>query len=196
MTPSKASGRTAPPSVTEEEIVEMWLHGMAQNTQKSYRSDLAQFAAFTGGKPVGEVTLADLQGFDGLLEESGRAASTRARKLSTLKSFYKFAALQEFCKSDPAAALRLPKVKNTQASRILTVEQVRLFLAAAKSRVPQLPAGKALFTMPELIEVFRFRGRSAIDRAASEGGWSSVVKGASVLCRLPGRRSSWRRERR
>lgn len=161
----------------------MWLYGMAANTQKSYRSDLVQFRKFAGGKALADVTLRDLQGFATSLEETSLAPSSRARKLVMLRSLFQFMLIQGFRENNPARALKLPKVRNDLANRILSVEQVRSLLDAAKSRVPELPPNKEHFTLVELMQIFGFADRTGIDRTAKRHGWQSVIRPTPILSR-------------
>lgn len=93
----------------------------ALRTLESYRSDLEQFADHldTGGpatRGLTDATRADVESFLHALEAQGMAVATRARRLSALKSFYRFAYTEGLRGDDPAAlipgprtARRLPK---------------------------------------------------------------------------------------
>lgn len=115
-------------SVFDEQIVELWLHGRSSQTMLAYRRDCERLLGFIG-KPLREITLADLQCFDTSLADL--ADSSRARILSAVKSLFSFAS-----KTYPAAfpvnvgaALRLPKCKDTLAERILPESTVQKMLA-------------------------------------------------------------------
>ncbi len=106
----------------------LWLQGRSPQTMRAYRRDGERLLSFTG-KPLREITLADLQRFDTSLADL--AESSRASILSAVKSLFSFAS-----KTFPApfpvnvgAALRLPKRKDTLAERILHESAVQKMLA-------------------------------------------------------------------
>src|SRR5712692_5673256 len=80
----------APPVVqasSDDQLIGLWLHGRAEHTQRGYTLDVRRFRAFTG-KPLGLVTLGDLQGFADSLGHL--APSSRARSLGAIKRLYTF----------------------------------------------------------------------------------------------------------
>ncbi|MEA1986874.1 MAG: tyrosine recombinase XerC [Candidatus Marinimicrobia bacterium] len=85
-------------------------------TQKSYNDDLEQFNKFCQeyfSKPI--INLNDIDKFSvrhflGMLSEKKYSARTIARKLATLKSFYKFVMKNEWVKTNPCYAIRSPKL--------------------------------------------------------------------------------------
>ena len=93
----------------------LWEKNMSQNTADSYRRDLSQF--FTEvGKGVTEVTSEDISRFIRQLRAEGCKVSTANRKLSCLKSFYKYLTRKGVVPYSPAEAVdggkrekRLPK---------------------------------------------------------------------------------------
>jgi len=173
----------SPPAASEDKLVEMWLHGMAEHTQRSYQADLAQFRAFLGEVPLGDVMLQDVQAYSTHLEKRGTAKSTRARKLSTLRSLYAFGVIQDVFDKNPCLAVRMPKAKDGLAARILTVEQVRRMMAAAKARFPKLDLGKDEFSAAEVAETFGLRSGTVAGRIARRHGWKGTARMAEVPCR-------------
>lgn len=55
---------SAPPrqATRDDQLVALWLHGRAPNTQRAYAADADRFRAFVA-KPLAMVTLGDLQAF-------------------------------------------------------------------------------------------------------------------------------------
>jgi len=92
--------------MTDDELAASWLHGRPVHTQRAYCGDVARFRAFVG-KPLGGVTLTDLQGFADSL--SGLSAKSQARVLGSVKSFFRFAVEQGYLPKNPTAGLRLPR---------------------------------------------------------------------------------------
>jgi integrase/recombinase XerD len=97
-------------------LLGLWLHGRAKNTEAAYRRDIARFLAFTE-KPLGSVSLGDLQAFSDSLR--GMSLVSRSRVLSTVKSLIAFAHRLGYIPFDVGSTLRLPRRKNTLAERIL-----------------------------------------------------------------------------
>jgi site-specific recombinase XerD len=118
---------------TDALIVRMWLAGMAsKHTQRNYQSDVNRLFNFLA-KPMADTTLADLQAFASHLEASRCAASTRRRILAAVKSLFSFASDGgiRHVRYNVAAAMKLPKSKDTLNERILTEAQVSTLIAAA-----------------------------------------------------------------
>jgi integrase/recombinase XerD len=85
----------------------LWLEdGLARNTIVSYRADLAQLAAFLAGKRLADAAEAELFAF--LAACRGRP-STAARRVSTLKRFYRYCLRERRTASDPTLKLDPPK---------------------------------------------------------------------------------------
>ena len=99
------------------------------HTTKGYRLDIAQFAAFTWG-PELKAPLAwkGADRFSGRrflveLQKSGCAPTTTARKLSSLRSFYRFLEREEYVEINPFAGLPAPK-RPRNLPDVLSVQQV------------------------------------------------------------------------
>lgn len=106
----------------------------SQLTIKSYREDLfdlADFLADSLGKDVSprDVTPRDLRGYSAALHDAGYARSSIARKLASLRSFYRFAQRQGFCDSNPAKPLRNPRAQR-KLPHFLTSDEIGKLLAA------------------------------------------------------------------
>jgi len=99
------------------------------HTLRNYMQDLAQFAAFTSAAredaevAVGAIGAADIRAFAGQLMVAGVARRSVARKLSTLRSFFKFLFRKGMLDKQPAAGVRTPKLPR-QLPRFLTVNDV------------------------------------------------------------------------
>lgn len=106
----------APRASSDDQLLEIWLHGRSPHTQRAYRADIERFRS-RAGKPFSLVTLSDLQKFaDGL---SDLAPSSRYRTLSALKSLLAFGHRIGYLPFDVGRTLRLPAIRNRLAERIL-----------------------------------------------------------------------------
>ncbi|NNU80556.1 site-specific tyrosine recombinase XerD [Halovulum dunhuangense] len=84
--------------------------GAARNTIESYARDLRDFAdhLMRRGGAVPEATRADIEDYLAALAADGRAPATRARRLSAIRGFYRFAFTEGLRGDDPAALIAGP----------------------------------------------------------------------------------------
>ncbi len=128
----------------------------SEHTLRSYTADLAQFCQFLEAMDGDNSTLPesvndlpeetdvppdvlsqhilDLQPLEvrsylGLLRSSGYTKSTAARKLSTLRSFYKFLVRVGHLETSPVSVIRTPRLER-KLPKCLDLEQVDALLAA------------------------------------------------------------------
>jgi integrase/recombinase XerC len=83
-------------------------------TIKSYREDLVLLSEYLtesmGRKPrPAEITPLDLRTYVAALHEAGYAKSSVARRLASLRSFFRFCQREELCQHNPAKPLRNPR---------------------------------------------------------------------------------------
>lgn len=107
--------------------------GLARNTALAYLSDLAQFLERLGrlGRDPLKASRQDLEDYLWELKgEKGLEASTLARKIEALRSFYFFQAAERRVPASPAAELRSPR-RPARLPRFLTEAEVERLLAAA-----------------------------------------------------------------
>src|SRR5215472_1618536 len=118
---------------TDEEVIRLWLHGKAKESQRAYRKDVDRFVAGVL-KPFGLVTLGDLQGFSDLLG-SEEAPATKARTLAAVKSLFSFGHKVGYLAYNVGAALRVPNPKDALSRRILEEgDVVRMIALEPKPR--------------------------------------------------------------
>ena len=104
-------------------------------TIKSYREDLTALAEYLteaagGGCPQPEaVTVLDLRGYVAALHEAGYAKSSIARRLASLRSFFKFGQREGWTKTNPAKPLRNPR-KGRSLPHFLSADEIGRLLAA------------------------------------------------------------------
>jgi integrase/recombinase XerC len=103
-------------------------------TIKSYREDLVDMADFLsneGAKKVvpRDVTPVELRGYVAALHDAGYARTSIARKLASLRSFYKFAIRQGMAETNPAQPLRNPRGQR-KLPHFLTSDEIETLLKA------------------------------------------------------------------
>jgi site-specific recombinase XerD len=123
-----------------DEVVVGFLVGYDKaHTRAAYRSDLRCFAAWcaqTGLDPLG-VSRAHLDVYARSLEASGLAASSVARRLSTLSGLFRYAYEEGHTARNPAANVRRPRVGDDSPTLGLDLTEARSFLQAAEAAGPR-----------------------------------------------------------
>jgi integrase/recombinase XerD len=125
------TGRDLSGADTDSRLIELWLHGKSAATQEAYRSDLSKFFDFTEGKPLGAVTLADVQDFADFISDL-LAPASRARILAALKSLFAFGHQVGYLPFDVGRPVKLPSRRDERAERILSADDVHSVIAHAK----------------------------------------------------------------
>lgn len=108
------------------------------NTLSAYRTDLRQLAQFLQAAGVtdwGEVSAANISAFVIDLRESGYAASSVARKVAALKTFFHFLGDTGIVAVDLTGAVDAPRLEKHVPS-VLTPEEVDRLLASVASDTP------------------------------------------------------------
>lgn len=101
--------------------------GKSKCTIKAYQNDLNSFSCYFSRISVNEIRYADLRSWMNHMEDSGLSANSRARKISAVKSFYRYLSKMEIVDRNPADSLETPKLEkkhpvvitNEQASELL-----------------------------------------------------------------------------
>lgn len=127
-------------------------NGASDNTIRAYAHDLADFAGHLSGHG-GDLATADRAGLEGYLtalEADGRAASTRARRLSAIRQFYRFVWIEGWRSDDPAAGVRGP-VARRKPPKTLDETAVLRLIETARAGPAQDPRATRLCCMVELL---------------------------------------------
>ncbi len=109
---------------------------LSPHTVAAYRQDLAELRAFldryydSESWTWGGVDRIALRAYLGHLANQGRARRTIARKLSAVRSFYRFLHREERVEANPARAIRSPKLERRLPAWLARGELDRLFQAA------------------------------------------------------------------
>jgi len=106
-----AVGVAALPLAAEEFL--MWLtveRGRSDNTVSAYRRDLAAYCAWLGGRSLDGVAEADVERYVAHLRTEGRAPSSVARAMVSVRSLHRFLVAEGRATADPAADVAPPRV--------------------------------------------------------------------------------------
>ncbi len=128
-----------------------WLQlekSLADNSVQSYLRDidkLTQWLLLTGtGKKPGDLVLKDLEKFIEWIHELGMTASSQARIISGVRSFYKFCLMEQLVTVDPTILLEGPKLKRVLPD-VLAFEEIEQIIAAIDLSTPEGGRNKAIF---------------------------------------------------
>jgi integrase/recombinase XerD len=112
---------------------------LSDNTVQAYLRDielLTQYQLAESGrqnqkslKTPADIVLKDLQSFVKSIAELGMTASSQARIISGIKSFYKYCLLENISNTDPTALLEAPKLKRTLPD-VLSFDEIENIIAA------------------------------------------------------------------
>jgi integrase/recombinase XerD len=153
-----ASAHTSPPPVAagiEPLILDFLAYlelerGLSRNTLDAYRSDLLQFGEFLDRRRLAatRVSHGELAEFLSELAAGGEerppvAASTLARKVACLRSFYRYLRREGAIQHDPTADLRGPR-KPQRLPRVLTRDEVARLLGQPRGSEPLALRDRAL----------------------------------------------------
>lgn len=104
--------------------------GAALNTVNSYKLDLQQFVEFCG-KDIVLAQEEDIQRFVRNLSIKGYAPRSIARKISTLKDFFKFLLSEKIISQNPMINISAPR-KGKSLPKFLTRDEISLLIEAAE----------------------------------------------------------------
>lgn len=111
--------------------------GLAENTLESYSRDLRHYFEFLSGdqRSLENATRATIMSYLLSLQKDGRSASTIARRLAALKSFYQYLVRESRIDHDPTENLESPKQRK-RLPQVLSVAEVERLLAQPDGRTP------------------------------------------------------------
>lgn len=120
--------------------------GLADNTVLSYGSDLRQFRSFLVSQRLAwtEVGEKEISRYLSVLEKSGLAARTRARKVAAIRNFYDYLVEEERVDHNPCAYLGSPKLPQN-LPRILSEQEILRLLQTPTLDKPAGYRDRAMF---------------------------------------------------
>jgi len=107
--------------------------GAARNTQLAYARDLKDFAGWMAGRGLSFDTIgrADVESYLTTCDAAGLSRATRARRLSAIRQFTRFAVEEGWRADDPAVRIAGPKREQRLPKTLSEAEVSRLIAAAA-----------------------------------------------------------------
>ena len=176
-------------------------------TLKSYREDLEVLRAYLAqayGQHLpqpGDLTTLDLRGYSAYLHNAGYAKSTIARRLASLRSFFRFGNREGWCEENPAKPLRNPR-RSRKLPHFLSSEELAMLLEAPPADEPMglrdrsilevmYSAGLRVSEVVGLNDsdidfeagILRVRGKGRRERLGPLGSYAAVAVKAWLACR-------------
>jgi integrase/recombinase XerD len=115
---------------------------LAPRTVEAYRRDLVDFSTWLGGSPA-DATPDQLAGYVAQLRADGLAATTIARRVAALRSFFRHQVLLGARPDNPAAELELPR-RRRALPKTLSPGEVERLIDAATGTTPRSLRDRAL----------------------------------------------------
>lgn len=113
-------------------LAELEQRMVSPHTVRAYRSDLAQFVAWLGARPLDAVAV---HAYAAVLSTSGSARSTVGRKITSLRAWCRWLTEQGLLEADPSLGLRSP-TPDDRLPAVLSEEEAGALLLAARDNPP------------------------------------------------------------
>jgi len=104
--------------------------GLSQNTLESYGADLRDYQMFLNdhsSETLIDVTPSTIVGYLMFLRRKGRSTATVARRLASIKSFYRFLLKEGYIDKDPSENLSSPSLER-RLPKVLTLAEIERLL--------------------------------------------------------------------
>lgn len=120
---------------------------LSENSVEAYLHDIEMLTSFllatNQTKAPSEIVLKDLQAFVKWVSELGMTATSQARVISGIRSFFKYCLLEQICISDPAILLNAPKSKR-KLPDTLHFDEIELIIGQIDLSSPEGGRNKAI----------------------------------------------------
>lgn len=120
---------------------------LSANSIQAYIRDLTKLVQYLTStdnlKNPKDITLTDLEGFIGSIYESGLSATTQARIVSGVKSFFNFLLIEDILTESPAELLESPKTAR-KLPDTLSTHEINLIIQAIDLSTPEGTRNKTM----------------------------------------------------
>ena len=110
--------------------------GLSENTAEAYRRDLTIFFDYTN-KDITCIKHSDITYFIRNLYEQNYSPTSIKRKIASLRGFYKWLCMNDYCKVNPTLTIELPKTPK-KLPKVMTVQEIETILNQNLSALEQV----------------------------------------------------------
>lgn len=123
-------------------FVEMLMaeRGAASHTVAAYARDLSDFLAFLAARKIEAATADHVRAYLEVLAADGLAPTSRARKLSAIRQFFRFLLSEGVRTDDPTSAIDSPR-RGRPLPKVLSLAEVEALIGTAKEACASAPEG-------------------------------------------------------
>jgi site-specific recombinase XerD len=156
----------------DDQLVDLWLGAkVSAHTRRAYRAEIERFRK-AAGKPLGRVSLRDLQNYAEALGQGSLKPASQNRALIAVKSLLSFGHEIGYLTWNAGAALKLRPQREGLAERILEESSVARLIDAAPCGRDQVLLKVLYASGARVSEICDLKWRDAISR--QEGGQITV----------------------
>ncbi len=172
------------PNTQIEQFLEMLSaeRGAAANTLYAYRRDLEDFLSTVTARGRDALSAGpdDITSYLEVMAKRGLAASSRARKLSALRQFFRFLYAEGIRGDDPAVSIDSPK-PGRPLPKVLSIKDVDALLQQAENRVARSRGARRLKTLRLhcLMEILYASGLRVSELVSLPS--KAIVKGERII---------------
>src|SRR5215831_11892757 len=123
---------------------------LSDHSVEAYLRDVEKFTQYLQArsdlKSPAEVVLKDLQHFIREIGELGMSATSQARIISGIRSFYKYCSTEGLLKKDPTVLLEAPRLKRTLPD-VLSFDEIEVIISQIDLSKPEGGRNKAILEL-------------------------------------------------
>ena len=109
--------------------------GLSSNSIEAYRRDIEFFLEYFSAKTnLDEISRHDISNYIRSLKENNYAITSITRKISSIKSFFKWACTTNYAKNNPAQLIELPK-RPKKLPKVMTLKDIEEILSHDLSKL-------------------------------------------------------------
>ena len=156
---------------SDEQLIELWLHGRSRHTQRAYYKDIADFLKFVN-LPLRNTTLGQLQSYSDYLLSNKLSPATIKRRLASVKSLFSFGHKIGYLIFDVGKPLKIPACRDKLAERILSEEEVQTIINSVKNKRNRLIIKTLYYTGIRVSELASLKWKNLQSR--KDGGQLTI----------------------
>ena len=143
---------TSPARIEAEGLLDRYLtwqgdeRSLSGYTLRNYSTDLRHFFEFMGDRSLPSVDKLLIRAYASGLVESGLAPASIARRVSALRTFFRYLRNEGVLESDPMLGVRGPR-RERRLPNFLTQEQIDTLIASADAETPQGLRNRAILEL-------------------------------------------------